>query len=166
LSPAVTIRDARPEDVELIFGWVVELATYERAADQVTGDETLLRDALFGERRSAEALIAEIDGEPVGFALYHGTFSTWEARPGIWLEDLYVPPERRRAGVGLALLTHLAKVTRERGCTRLEWSALEWNTPALNFYDKLGATRLHEWRVHRLDSAGLERVAAALDPPA
>jgi GNAT superfamily N-acetyltransferase len=166
LSSAVTIRDARPEDVELIFGWVVELATYERAADAVTGNEALMREALFGERPSAEAVIAEIEGEPVGFALYHGTFSTWEARPGIWLEDLYVPPERRRAGVGLALLSHLARLTVERGCTRLEWAALDWNTPALNFYDKLGATRLDEWRMHRLDGAELGRVALALDPPA
>jgi GNAT superfamily N-acetyltransferase len=164
LSTAVTIRDARPEDVALIFGWVVELATYERAADKVTGTESLLREALFGERPSAEAVIAEIEGEPVGFALYHGTFSTWEARPGIWLEDLYVPPERRRAGVGLALLSHLARLTVERGCARLEWAALEWNTPALNFYDKLGATRLHDWRVHRLDGAQLGQVAVALDP--
>jgi GNAT superfamily N-acetyltransferase len=166
LSPAVTIRDARPGDVELIFGWIVELATYERAADKVTGNESLLREALFGERPSAEALIAEIEGEPVGFAVYHGTFSTWEARPGIWLEDLYVPPEQRRAGVGLALLSHLAQLTIERGCARLEWAALEWNTPALSFYDKLGATRLNEWLMHRLDGAGLEQVALALDPTA
>ncbi len=166
MSAAVTIRDARPDDVELIFGWVVELATYERAADKVTGTEPLLREALFGDRPSAEAVIAELEGEPVGFALYHGTFSTWEARPGIWLEDLYVPPEHRRAGVGLALLSHLAQVTVHRGCARLEWAALEWNTPALNFYDKLGATRLHEWRVHRLDGAGLAQVAVAQDRPA
>jgi GNAT superfamily N-acetyltransferase len=166
LSAGVTIRDARPEDVELIFGWIVELATYERAADQVTGTPALLRDALFGERPSAEALIADIEAQPAGFALYHGTFSTWEARPGIWLEDLYVPAEHRRAGVGLALLSHLAELTVERGCARLEWAALEWNTPALNFYDKLGATRLHEWRVHRLEGAALGRVAAALDAPA
>jgi GNAT superfamily N-acetyltransferase len=109
-------------------------------------------------------VIAEVDGEPAGFALFHGTFSTWECRPGIWLEDLYVPPERRRAGVGVALLSHLAGLTRGRGCARLEWAALDWNTPALQFYDKLGATRLHEWRVHRLDGVALERVARALDP--
>jgi GNAT superfamily N-acetyltransferase len=166
LTSPVTIRDAGPDDVELIFGWIVELATYERAPEKVTGNALMLHEALFGERPSAEAVIAEIDEEPVGFALFHGTFSTWECRPGIWLEDLYVPPERRRAGVGLALLSHLAGLTIARGCARLEWAALEWNTPALRFYDKLGAARLHEWRVHRLDGAPLERVAVALDPTA
>jgi GNAT superfamily N-acetyltransferase len=166
LTTQVTIRDAGPDDVELIFGWIVELATYEQAPEQVTGNALMLNEALFGEHSSAEAVIAEIDEEPVGFALFHGTFSTWECRPGIWLEDLYVPPERRRAGIGLALLSHLAGVTIARGCARLEWAALEWNTPALRFYDKLGATRLHEWRVHRLDGASLERVAVALDPTA
>jgi GNAT superfamily N-acetyltransferase len=164
LSASVVIRDAAPSDVELIFGWIVELARYERAADQVTGSVSLLHEALFGPSPSAEAVIAEVDGEPAGFALFHGTFSTWECRPGIWLEDLYVPPERRRAGVGVALLSHLAGLTRGRGCARLEWAALDWNTPALQFYDKLGATRLHEWRVHRLDGVALERVARALDP--
>jgi GNAT superfamily N-acetyltransferase len=164
LSSPVTIRQAEPGDVELIFGWVVELATYERAPGKVTGSPSLLDEALFGPRPSAEAVIAEIEGEPVGFALFHGSFSTWECRPGIWLEDLYVPPERRRAGVGAALLGHLADLTLARGCARLEWAALDWNTPALQFYDKLGATRLHEWRVHRLDGAALERVARALDP--
>jgi GNAT superfamily N-acetyltransferase len=164
LTASVVIRDAAPSDVELIFGWIVELATYERAPEQVTGDVSLLRDALFGPTPSAEAVIAEVDGEPAGFAVFHGSFSTWECRAGIWLEDLYVPPARRRVGVGAALLSHLAGLTRSRGCARLEWAALEWNTPALQFYDKLGATRLHEWRLHRLDGAALERVARALDP--
>jgi GNAT superfamily N-acetyltransferase len=163
LSGPVAIRDARPADVELIFAWIVELATYERAPEKVVGSVSLLHDALFGPRPCAEALIAEIAGERVGFAVYHGTFSTWECRPGIWLEDLYVPPERRRAGVGVALLSHLAGLTVARGCSRLEWAALEWNTPALQFYDKLGAERLHEWRVHRLDGEALERVARAPD---
>jgi GNAT superfamily N-acetyltransferase len=166
LSTAVTIRDARPEDVELIFGWIIELATYERAPEQVTGTAPLLREALFGSRPSAEAVIAEIAGEPAGFALYHGTFSTWECRAGIWLEDLYVPPERRRAGVGLTLLSHLAALTRSRGCARLEWAALDWNTPALRFYAKLGATLLNDWRMHRLDGDALARVAAASAPRA
>src|SRR5581483_8176408 len=116
---------------------------------------------LFGPRPSAEALIAEIDGVPAAFALFHGTFSTWEYRPGIWLEDLYVPPEHRRAGVGLALLTELARITVERGCARLEWTALDWNTPALDFYAKLGATRLADWIQHRLEGERLRRLAGA-----
>jgi GNAT superfamily N-acetyltransferase len=166
LSGAVRIRDAEPDDVELIFGWIVELAVYERAPEKVVGSVPLLREALFGPHPTAEALIAEVDGEPAGFAVFHGTFSTWECRPGLWLEDLYVPVERRRAGVGVALLSHLARLTVARGCTRLEWAALEWNTPALQFYDKLGAERMHEWRVHRLDGEALDRVARALAPPA
>ena len=156
----VRIREAQRGDVELIFSWIVALAEYERAPDQVTGNAALLDEALFGAAPSAEAVIAELDGEPVGFALFHGSFSTWECRPGIWLEDLYVPPERRRWGVGQALLSHLASLTIARGCTRLEWAALDWNDPALEFYEKLGATRLQEWLMHRLDGAALARVAS------
>lgn len=159
------IREARPDDVGLIFGWVVELAEYERARDMVRGTPELLDAALFGPRPTAEALIAETRTEdaawqPAGFALFHLTFSTWEARPGIWLEDLYVPPAQRRAGVGEALIAHLARVTVSRGYTRLQWAALDWNTPALDFYVKLGAARLDEWKIHRLDGTALEDVAA------
>ncbi len=156
---SLVIRTAERRDVPLIFSLIAELATYERAPDQVRGDERLLADALCGPHPSAEALIAELDGDPVGFALFYSTFSTWECRPGLWLEDLYVPPEHRRAGVGVALLRHLAAIALERGCTRLEWAALDWNTPALDFYEKLGATRLDQWRVHRLDGDALMRVA-------
>jgi GNAT superfamily N-acetyltransferase len=138
---------------------IVALAEYERAPEKVTGTEQMLGRALFGARPSAEAVIAEIDGHPVGFALFYSTFSTWECLPGIWLEDLFVPPEHRRAGVGLALLQHLARVAVDRGCARLEWTALDWNTPALNFYGKLGAEVLAEWTTHRLDGAALAGVA-------
>lgn len=154
------IRPARLADVELIFSLIVELAEYERAPDQVTGTPQMLADALFGESPSAEALVAELDREPVGFALFHGTFSTWECRPGLWLEDLYVPPAHRRGGVGRALLSAVAAIALERGCTRLEWNALHWNVPALDFYEKLSARRLDEWVLHRLDGEVLERVAA------
>ena len=165
LSVQVSIRDARPEDVGLIFGWIVELAEYERAPDLVRGSPDLLEEALFGERPSAEALIAETRAdaeswEAAGFAVFHGTFSTWECRPGIWLEDLYVPPAQRRAGVGAALIARLAQITVERGYTRLQWAALDWNVLALDFYDKIGAARLHEWKIHRLDGDALARVAA------
>jgi GNAT superfamily N-acetyltransferase len=165
LSAHVSIRDARPDDVGLIFGWIVELAEYERARDQVRGTPELLAEALFGQRPSAEGLIAETRTEagvwqPAGFAVFHLTFSTWECRPGIWLEDLYVPPGGRRAGVGSALISHLARVTLERGYTRLQWAALDWNTPALDFYVKIGAARLDEWKTHRLDGDALARVAS------
>ncbi|HUE25369.1 MAG TPA: GNAT family N-acetyltransferase [Solirubrobacteraceae bacterium] len=160
MSARVRIRPARPADVELIFSLIVGLAEYERAPDQVTGTPQLLAQALFGPRPSAEALVAEVDGEDVGFALFHGSFSTWECRPGIWLEDLYVPPEHRRAGVGRALLAQVAAIAVERGCARLEWAALDWNTPALEFYRGLGATRLEEWLMHRLDGPALRAIAA------
>jgi GNAT superfamily N-acetyltransferase len=156
----VSIRAAAPADVPLIFSLVVELAEYERAPEQVTGTPELLAEALFGARPSAEALVAECDDQPVGFALFHGSFSTWECRPGIWLEDLYVPPAHRRSGIGRALLREVASIAVARGCARLEWAALDWNTPALDFYRQLGATRLEEWLMHRLDGADLERVAA------
>jgi GNAT superfamily N-acetyltransferase len=159
LSGEVEVRAAAPSDVEQIYSFIVELAEYERAPEQVEGTPELLAEALFGADPSAEALIAEIEGETVGFAVFHGTFSTWQCRPGIWLEDLYVPPEHRRTGVGGVLLSHLARLTVERGCTRLEWNALDWNTPALSFYARLGAERLSTWELHRLDGAALERVA-------
>ena len=171
LSVELRIREARREDVGLIYGWIVELAEYERARDQVRGTPELLEDALFGPRPSAEALIAETrtsetDWQPAGFALFHSTFSTWECRPGIWLEDLYIPPAGRRAGVGGALLAHLAMIAVDRGLSRVEWAALDWNTPALDFYVKIGATRLDEWKVHRLDREALAMVAASAESPA
>jgi GNAT superfamily N-acetyltransferase len=155
----VRIREARPGDVELIYSLIVELATYERAPEQVTGTPAMLAESLFGEHPAAEALIAERDGKPIGFALFHGTFSTWECRPGIWLEDLYVSPEHRRGGIGGILLSHLARLTLQRGCTRLEWNALDWNEPALDFYRRVGATRLSAWELHRLAGEALRRVA-------
>ena len=168
-QPAVTvqvrIREARREDVGLILGWIVELAEYEQAGEQARGTPDLLEEALFGAQPSAEGLIAETGDEevpwqPAGFAVFYRTFSTWECRPGIWLEDLYVPPAGRRAGVGGALLARLAEITLARGYTRLEWAALDWNTPALDFYTKLGAVRLEEWDVHRLGGEALAAVAA------
>lgn len=138
---------------------VVDLATYERAPDQVNGSTVLLREALFGPDPSAEAIVAELDGATVGFALYYRTFSTWECRPGIWLEDLFVPEEHRRSGVGLALLQELARITVRRGYTRLEWAALDWNEPALRFYERLEARRLEEWVMHRLAGPALHQLA-------
>ncbi len=138
-----------------------ELADYERAAERVVGSEELLEAALFDAPAAAEAVIAEVGGEPVGFALFFATFSTWLCRPGIWLEDLYVRPERRGGGVGRELLAHVARLGVERGCGRVEWSALDWNTPALDFYDRLGAGRLDDWKGFRLEGDTLRRVADA-----
>ena len=158
---ALTIRAATPDDVERIYAFIVELAEYERAPEQVTGTPAQLSQALFGPQPSAEALIAERDGHPIGMAIFHSTFSSWECLPGIWLEDLYVPPQHRRGGVGVALLARLAEITVQRGRTRLEWNALDWNEPALSFYEQLGAQRLSDWELHRLAGAALRRVAGA-----
>jgi GNAT superfamily N-acetyltransferase len=160
LSSSVAIRAATPEDVPLLFSLVMALAEYERAPEQVTGTEAMLAEALFGERPAAEGVVAELDGAPAGFALFYTTFSTWQCRPGLWLEDLFVLTERRRAGVGLALLAHLAAVAQERGCGRVEWAALDWNTPAIDFYLRLEAESLSEWTVFRLHGEPLARLAA------
>jgi GNAT superfamily N-acetyltransferase len=156
---SVTVRPATPGDVEQIHGFVRELAEYERAPEQVTGTAEMLREALFGPRPAAEALIAEVNSEAVGFALFHGTFSTWECAPGLWLEDLYVPPRHRRSGAGGALLRALARIAVQRSCRRLEWHALDWNDLALGFYERLGAERLSAWELHRLSGDALVRVA-------
>ena len=136
-----------------------ELALYERAADAVVGTEELLHTALFGSEAAAEAVIAEVGGEPAGFALFFRTFSTWLCLPGLWLEDLYVSPAHRRSGVGRALLTYLAQLAVKRGYGRVEWSVLHWNTPALDFYESIGARQMEEWRVLRLTGAPLRAVA-------
>ncbi len=159
MSPPVTVRPALRPDVAQIYAFIVELAEYERARDQVVGTPELLADALFGEHRAAEALIAEIGDAPAGFAIFHSTFSTWECRAGLWLEDLYVAPAHRRAGVGGVLLARLASIALERGCPRLEWNVLDWNDPALGFYAGIGAERLSDWELHRLRGDALRRVA-------
>jgi GNAT superfamily N-acetyltransferase len=166
LAGQVQIRSAEPSDTELLFEMIVALARYERAPELVVGSPDLLSEALFGPDRSAEAILAEIDGTPVGFALFYRTFSTWQCRPGIWLEDLFVPEEHRGAGVGFALLKELARITVSRGYTRLEWAALDWNEPALGFYERLDARRLDEWVMHRLDGDALAHLADASPPGA
>ena len=155
----IAIRAAQRDDVPLLFSLIVELATFERAPNEVVGDEVLLAEALFGTRPAAEALVAELDGNPVGFVLFFPTFSTWECRPGLWLEDLYVRPEARCAGVGRRLLERLAALTLERGGARLEWAVLRWNEPALRFYAALGAAPLQEWQTLRLEGEALRGLA-------
>lgn len=136
------------------------LAEYERAPEQVRGTQELLHDGLFGPHANAEAVLAEIDGVAAGFALFFHTFSTWEARRGLWLEDLFVLPEHRRAGIGRGLLAHLARIAVQRGYARFEWTALDWNTPALDFYATLGAKVMHEWHTLRLEGDALARLGA------
>jgi len=160
-SVRVELRPAREEDVDLIHALIVALADYEREPDAVVGTPAMLRKWLFGHTPAAEAVIAEVDGAPAGFAIFHGTFSTWECAPGIWLEDLFVLPEQRGHGVGQLLLAHVARVALERDYTRLGWAALDWNEMALGFYRKLGADVLDEWKMHRLSGETLRAVAAS-----
>lgn len=156
----IEIRPATEEDVQLLFDLILELAAYEKMADEVAGDVEVLRRSLF-EQKAAEALLVETaDGEAVGYAIFFVTFSTFECRSGIWLEDVYVRPEHRRGGIGLAVMEHLAQIAVERGHVRLDWVALEWNEPALDFYEKLGARRLDDWKLLRLERNGIKRLAA------
>jgi len=170
LSEAIRIRPAARTDVAQLLLMITELAEFERARAQVTGTEEQLADGLFGARPLAGAVIAELDadvhganGAAVGFALFFPSFSTWLCRPGLYLEDLYVRPEYRGRGAGRMLLSHLARLAIERGCARLDWSALHWNTPAIEFYERLGATRLDEWLAFRLSGPDLARVARPPD---
>jgi GNAT superfamily N-acetyltransferase len=161
VAPAsLTLRPAERADVPLVLAFIRELAEYERLASEVVATEPLLDAALFGERRVAEALIAELDGAPAGFALFFPNFSTFLARPGIYLEDLYVRPPARGRGVGRALLAHLARLAVERGGGRLEWAVLNWNDPAIGFYETLGARRMAEWSVFRLTGEALARLGS------
>jgi GNAT superfamily N-acetyltransferase len=157
------IRPATEGDAELIFGLILELASYEKLADKVAGDAAVLRRSLF-EQRAAEALVLELDSEPVGYAIFFTTFSTFECRSGIWLEDVYVKPEHRRRGIGRAVMEHLAGLALERGHVRLEWCALEWNEPALEFYAGLGATRLEDWRMLRMEREAMQRLSGSPSP--
>jgi GNAT superfamily N-acetyltransferase len=158
-APPCDIRPAASADVPLLLKLIGELADYERLRDEVVVDAALLERHLFGPRPAAEAVLAEAADEAAGYALFFPTFSTFLGRPGIWLEDLFVRPARRGAGIGQALLAHVAQLTVARGCGRLEWSALDWNEPALAFYRGLGARRLNEWQLHRLDGAALAAFA-------
>src|SRR5881227_2854069 len=144
------IRRARVGDVPVILQLIRDLATYERAPDEVSATEEQLVDVLFGERPVAEVLLAFEKESPVGFAVYFYNFSTWLGRAGLYLEDLFVRPENRGKGYGRALLVELAKIARDRGCGRMEWAVLDWNEPAIKFYRALGATPMHEWTVFRL----------------
>ncbi|WP_327116155.1 GNAT family N-acetyltransferase [Streptomyces sp. NBC_01341] len=157
------IREATPADVPAIHAMIRELADYEKALDEAKATEEQLREALFGGRPAAYAHIAvsDEDGEVVGFALWFLNFSTWRGVHGVYLEDLYVRPERRGGGHGKALLAELARICVERGYGRLEWSVLDWNAPSIAFYESLGARPQDGWTVYRLDDSALGRLGAA-----
>lgn len=153
------VRAASPQDVPLLMALIRELAEYEQLEDELHATGELLGEALFGERPAAEALIAEHGSQAAGYALFYPTFSTFLAIQGVWLEDLFVRPAHRRAGVGKALLAAVAARARERGGERLEWSALDWNELALGFYRGIGAQTMDEWITHRLIGEPLRRLA-------
>lgn len=156
----LSIRSATPADLPLIAQLIRDLAEYEKLAHEVRFDEAVLGQKLFGARPYAEVVIGELDSVPQGFALFFHNFSTFEGKPGIYLEDLFVRPEARGSGLGKALLSHLAMLAVERDCARLEWSVLDWNDPAIGFYKKLGARLMDEWTVMRVDGTALQQLGA------
>ena len=158
-DPKTVLRFATADDVGLIFDFIRQLADDENIGDEVVADEDQLRQSLFGDRRVAEVVIASYDGEPAGFALFFHNFSTFLGRPGIYLEDLFVVPKLRGHGVGRILLSFLAKLAVERGCGRLEWWVLDWNEPAIRFYERLGAKAMDDWTVFRVTGEALEELA-------
>jgi len=153
------IRPATVADVPLILELIRALATYERAPNEVTATEKGLTEVLFGEKPAAEVLLVFENETAVGFAVYFHNFSTWLGRPGLYLEDLFVRPQDRGKGYGRALLIELAKIARDRGCGRMEWAVLDWNEPAIKFYQKLGAKPMHEWTVLRLTRDEIAKLA-------
>jgi len=157
---SLSIRAATSSDISLIGQFIRDLAEYEKLAHAVRFDEAVLAQKLFGSRPYAEVLIGEIDNVAQGFALFFHNFSTFEGRPGIYLEDLFVRLDSRGFGLGKALLGRLAALAVERDCARLEWSVLDWNTPAIDFYNALGAVPMDEWTVYRVDGVALNNLAA------
>ena len=156
----VQIRPATERDAPIILDMIKALADYEKLAHAVTATEQTIRDSLFGAQPAAEVLIASVGGEPAGFALFFHNYSTFLGRRGLYLEDLFVKPAYRGHGIGRALLEHLARLASDRRCGRFEWSVLDWNEPAIRFYEKLGASILHEWKLVRVTGPALDRLAA------
>jgi GNAT superfamily N-acetyltransferase len=161
----LTVRTAREADVPVILELIRGLAEYERAPHEVVCDEAVLRESLFGAKPDAEVLLAcvGVNGSEhaAGFAVFFHNYSTWWGRRGLYLEDLFVRPEMRGQGIGKALLSALARVARDRGCARMEWSVLDWNQPAIDFYRSLGAAAKEEWTVYRLNRPEIEKLASA-----
>ena len=158
--PLLSIRAATADDAALLTQLIRELADYERLADAAVATEAGLREQLFGPQPAAEVLIAEVDGEPAGFALYLHNFSTFLGKRGLYLEDLFVRPAFRGLGLGRHLMAMLARIAVQRDCGRFEWSVLDWNAPAIGFYRTLGAVGMDEWTVQRLEGDALRSLAA------
>lgn len=159
MTDTILIRAAEPGDIDTILQFIRDLADYEKLAHAVNTDRDTLARYLFGARPMAEVLIAERQGDAIGFALFFPNFSTFEGRPGLYLEDLFVRPDGRGSGAGKALLVRLAQLAVERDCARLEWSVLDWNEPAIAVYRAIGAVPMDEWTIQRLDGASLQALA-------
>lgn len=155
-----TIRPCRPDDAETLVDLIRELAVYEKLEHFAKATPESFRTHLFGHRPAAEAIMAEVDGTPVGFALFFSTFSTFRGQPGLYLEDIFVREAYRGRGIGKALLATVARLAVDRGCGRLEWSVLDWNAPSIGFYRSLGARPMDEWTVYRIDDDPLAKLAA------
>jgi GNAT superfamily N-acetyltransferase len=164
-SAAIEIRKAKENDVPVILEFIQSLAEYERLRDSCVATEDLLRRTLFGDRPAAEVIIASVDGEPAGFALFFHNYSTFLAQRGIYLEDLFVKPEARSRGVGFALLSELARIAIDRDCGRLEWAVLDWNQLAIDFYKRIGANPLDDWTVFRITGGPLKELAERSSRP-
>ena len=158
-APRFEIKAATESDVPIIFCFIKKLAAYERLSHEMVATEERLRRTLFGGRRTAEVAIAYEATQPVGFVLFFHNYSTFLARPGLYIEDLFIEEDYRGRGYGRALLLYVARLAKERGCGRLEWSVLDWNQPAIDFYKKLGAVPLNEWTVFRVTGQGLDKLA-------
>jgi len=162
---SLVIRSAGAADIPVLLDLIRELATYEREPDAVEATPEQLHHAFFGPDANARGLVAEVDGAPVGCAIYFFNFSTWTGRRGVYLEDLYVRPSARGTGAGRALMARLAHIALEHGCARLDWAVLDWNTPAIGFYERLGARRMDDWTIYRLDGSALNAMARAEPAP-
>lgn len=165
-APAIAIRPAAVGDVPLILGFIRELAIFEKAEHEVTATEGHIRRTLFGEDARARALLCSVDGIDAGFAVYFFNYSTWQGRPGLYLEDLYVSPAFRDQGAGKAMLQHLARIAVAQDCGRFEWSVLDWNEPAIQFYRSIGAVAMDEWVRYRLTGDALARFAGVSETEA
>ncbi len=157
------IRPAIPSDVPVLFELILALAEYEKLSHAVTGNPASLKEHLFGNRAYAEAILAQVDGQAVGFALFLHNYSTFLTKPGVYLEDIFVLPQYRGQGIGKALLSYIAKLAVERECGRLEWSVLDWNSPAIAFYQRMGASILEDWRICRVTGDSLTQLAQKAD---
>lgn len=161
MTNALQIRPAAPEHVDIIFDLIKQLAIYEKLEDMVSGTPAMLKESLFGTQRACECVIAWENEQPIGFALTFTTFSTFLAKPGLYLEDLFVIPAARGKGYGKALLRHLANLAQTRGCGRFEWRVLDWNEPSIKFYESLGASILKEWLLVRMTEEEIAHLANA-----